>query len=175
MVIAVLEGDRPSTLAWIGVLVAVPAIMLCAWVVDPGDVPGGGFLYGLAAGVGFGGFTVVIRLTSPDSNLWPLVTSRASTMLVVVVIALFGIWRITRFSTVPKAIVIGNGVLDVSANVSLLLALRAGSLALAAVAASFYPAVTVLMARLVNGEHLHARQLAGLGLAVVALVAIAVG
>ena len=96
-------------------------------------------------------------------------------MLVVLLIGLVGMWRITGFSTIPKAIVISNGVLDVSANVTLLLALRAGSLALAAVAASFYPAITVLMARLVNGEHLHVRQLAGLGLAVVALAAIAVG
>jgi hypothetical protein len=46
---------------------------------------------------------------------------------------------------------------------------------LAAVAASFYPAVTVTMARLINSEHLAKRQLAGLGLTLVAMMAIAAG
>ena len=62
-----------------------------------------------------------------------------------------------------------------TANVALLLALRAGSLALVAVAASFYPAVTVLMARVINSEHLRKRQILGLGLTLVALAAIAFG
>ena len=69
----------------------------------------------------------------------------------------------------------GNGLLDVSGNVALLLALRAGSLARVSMAASFYPAVTVLLARLINSEHLARRQLAGVGLALVALGAIAAG
>jgi hypothetical protein len=56
-----------------------------------------------------------------------------------------------------------------------LLAVRAGSLALAAVAASFYPAVTVIMARMVNSEHLLGRQVFGLGLTVLAMTAIALG
>jgi hypothetical protein len=63
----------------------------------------------------------------------------------------------------------------VSGNVALLLAVRAGSLALAAVAASFYPAVTVIMARMVNSEHLLGRQVFGLGLTVLAMTAIALG
>jgi uncharacterized membrane protein len=76
---------------------------------------------------------------------------------------------------VPAPIVVGNALLDVAGNVTLLLALRAGSLALAAVAASFYPAVTVIMARLVNAEHLQRRQLIGLGLTLIAMTAIAAG
>ena len=64
VVAAVIGGERPSTLAWAGVLVAIPAIMLSAWVVEPGDLPGGGFLYGVAAGLGFGGFTAIIASTS---------------------------------------------------------------------------------------------------------------
>ncbi|HXV71871.1 MAG TPA: hypothetical protein VEB69_10785 [Acidimicrobiia bacterium] len=58
---------------------------------------------------------------------------------------------------------------------ALLLALRAGTLAPVAVAASFYPAVTVVMARLVNAEHLRTRQVVGVALTLCALTAIALG
>jgi drug/metabolite transporter (DMT)-like permease len=175
VVVAVIEGERPSALAWAGVAVAIPAIVLSAWVADPGESLKGSVGYGLAAGLGFGGFTAIIGLTEDASNLLPLIASRASTMGVVLVLTALGVWRLVGFGSSPRLLVAGNAVLDVSGNVALLLAVRAGSLALAAVAASFYPAVTVLMARLVNGEHLRARQISGIALTVVAMSAIALG
>ena len=175
VMIAVIDGERPTPLAWVGVAIAIPAIMLSAWVAEPGGVPGRAFLYGVAAGFGFGGFTAIIRFTSPDSNLLPLIASRGATMSMVLLVSFFGLWRVTGFGRVPRGIVVANGFFDVTANISLLLALRAGSLALAAVAASFYPAITVLMARAVNAEHLHVRQILGLALTLVALAAIAFG
>ena len=173
VMVAVIGGERPSLLAWVGVLVAIPAIVLSAWVADPGESLKGSVGYGLTAGLGFGGFTAIIGLTDPDSNLLPLITSRASTMLAVLLLTGLGVWRLVGFGSSPRLLVAGNAVLDVSGNVALLLAVRAGSLALAAVAASFYPAVTVLLARLVNGEHLRARQLVGIALTVLAMSAIA--
>jgi drug/metabolite transporter (DMT)-like permease len=53
--------------------------------------------------------------------------------------------------------------------------LHAGSLAAVAVAASFYPAVTVVMARVVNAERLRGRQVTGLAMALAAVAAIAAG
>jgi uncharacterized membrane protein len=173
VVVAVVRGERPSVLAWIGVVVAIPAIVLSAWVADPGESLKGSVSYGLIAGLGFGGFTAIIGFTDPDSNLLPLITSRASTMAAVLILTAFGVWRLVGFGSSPRLLVAGNAILDVSGNVALLLAVRAGSLALAAVAASFYPAVTVLLARLVNGEHLRARQIAGIVLTVLAMSAIA--
>jgi uncharacterized membrane protein len=176
VVIAVVNGERPSTLAWIGVAVAIPAIMLCAWVVDdPGDTAFGGFFYGVAAGLGFGGFTALIRFTDDASNLLPLIATRGATIVVVLVISLIGWWKVVGFDAIPGRLVAANAILDVSGNVSILFALRAGSLALAAVSASFYPAVTVIMARLVNGEHLAKRQILGVVLTIGALVTIAFG
>lgn len=175
VVVALIDGERPSVVAWIGVVVAVPAIVLCAWVGGPGGGDRASLAYGLAAGLGFGGFTAVIRFTADQSELLPLVASRTSTMLVVAFVSGFGVWKLVSFNSVPRALVAGNAFLDVSGNVVLLLAVRAGSLALAAVAASFYPAVTVLMARLVNSEHLLRRQLLGLGLTLLAMTAIALG
>jgi drug/metabolite transporter (DMT)-like permease len=175
VIAALIEGESPSALSWIGVAIAVPAIMLCAWVTEPGDVARGSLGYGLAAGLGFGGFSVIIRLTSEGSNLLPLIASRGATVLVPLVLATLGMWKVSRFSRTPRALISANAILDVSGNVALLFALRSGSLASGAVAASFYPAITVIMARIVNDEHLRRRQILGLVLALVAMTAIAVG
>jgi drug/metabolite transporter (DMT)-like permease len=175
IIAAVIGGERPSTLSWIGVALAFPAVMLCAWSGDQGGARAGGFFYGVVAGLGFGGFTAIFRWTAPESNLLPLIASRGATMVVVLLIAGLGYWRVAGPRQVPMRVVAASGLFDVTANVTLLLAVRAGSLALAAVASEFYPAVTVLLARIVNDEHLRRRQGLGLVLALLAMTAIAVG
>jgi drug/metabolite transporter (DMT)-like permease len=175
LLVAVTGGESLSALDWVGVSVAVPAIVLCSWVADPGEVPLGGVWYGLVAGIGFGGYTIFINFTSEGSGLIPLVPARTATMLVVAALAGVRVWSVSSWRDSPRRIILGNGLLDVSGNVALLLALRAGTLARVSIAASLYPAVTVLMARLVNSEHLAARQVAGLGLTLLALAAIAAG
>ncbi len=171
----VFAGERPSVLAWLGIAIAIPAVILSAWVADPGETPFGGTPYGVLAGIGFGGYAVIIDRTSEASALLPLVPARAATMAVVAIIGAAGIWRVTGWSRVPRLIVFSNGVLDVAGNAALLLALRAGSLALVGVTSSFYPAVTVLLSRIVNREHVRARQAFGVLLTLAALGAIALG
>lgn len=175
VLVALFVGDTLTMLTWLGVAIAVPAIVLCSWVADPGEVPLGGIWYGLVAGIGFGTYTVLLDRTTSASALLPLIPARAATMATVGFVALVGVWKVSGFQRIPKRIVIGNGLLDVSGNVALLMALRSGALAPVAVAASFYPAVTVLMARIVNSEHLRARQVVGLVLTLAALTAIALG
>jgi drug/metabolite transporter (DMT)-like permease len=173
VVVAVISGDRPSLLAWVGVAIAVPAIVLSAWTDDEAGPAGSGLVYGAAAGLGFGGFFAIIGLTGPDSGILPLVTARGGLVVVLVALAGAGVWKLQAFSTTPKAIILGNGALDVSANITLIFALRAGSFALGAVAASMYPAVTVILAKLVNAESLRPRQVVGISLTLVALALIA--
>lgn len=175
VIFGVIGGERPSALAWIGVAVAVPAVVLSSWVGETARVTFGGVRFGVLAGIGFGSYAVIIDRTSAASELLPLVSARASTMVFVILFALAGVWRVTGFGLVPERIVVANGVLDVAGNVALLLALRAGSLALVGVAASFYPAVTVILARVINSEHLRSRQVAGVVLTLLALTAIALG
>ncbi len=175
VVVAVVTGERPSTLAWLGVGLAIPAIVLSSWVADPGDLPWGGVGFGVIAGVGFGGYAIIIDRTSATSELLPLISARAATIVVVLVVALLGMWKVTGFGQMPRGIVLGNGFLDVAGNITLLAGLRVGSLALVAVSSSLYPVVTVVMARVVNREHLRGRQVVGIVMTLVALAAIALG
>jgi len=170
VVVAVATGERPSTLAWLGVGLAIPAIVLSSWVADPGDLPWGGVRFGVIAGLGFGGYAVIIDRTSEASELLPLIPARAATMVVVLLVALLGMWKVTGFGQVPRGV-----VLDVAGNITLLAGLRIGSLALVAVSSSLYPVVTVVLARVVNHEHLRGRQVAGILMTLAALAAIALG
>ncbi len=175
VVAGIVAGDRPSSTAWLGVALALPAIALSAWVKDAGGSVRAGAIYGSVAGIGFGGFATFISQTDAASNLLPLIAARGSLVAVVLALSLFGVWKVQSFSSAPRALVFSNSILDVTANVSLLYALRAGSLALAAVAGSFYPAITVILARTVNGEYLRKRQMAGIALSLLALALIALG
>lgn len=175
VVAAVATGERPSTLAWLGVGLAIPAIVLSSWVADPGNLPWGGVGFGVIAGLGFGGYLVIIDRTSAGSELLPLITARAATMVVVLALAAIGMWKVTGFAQVPRGIVIGSGLLDVAGNIALLAGLRVGPLALVAVSSAFYPVVTVVLARVVNQEHLRGRQVFGIVMTLVALAAIALG
>ncbi len=69
--------------------------------------------------------------------------------------------------------VVGAGTLDVTAIALYLLAARRGLISLVAVLGSLYPVGTVALARVVLGERLVARQLAGLGLALAGVLLIA--
>jgi drug/metabolite transporter (DMT)-like permease len=70
-------------------------------------------------------------------------------------------------------VVVGAGLLDVTANGLYLLAVREGLLSVVAVLSSLYPAATVVLARAVLGERLRPAQLAGLGLGLAGVTMIA--
>jgi drug/metabolite transporter (DMT)-like permease len=67
------------------------------------------------------------------------------------------------------------GALDSLANFAFLLAVRDGDLALVAVITALYPAGTVLLARVLLAERIGRAQLAGLGVAAVAVSLLAIG
>ena len=175
VVVGVMLGERPSAVAWMGVAIAIPAIILCSWVADSGSMPAGGLVYGATAGVLFGTYTVIISRTGEASELLPLIPARAAMVVTMLALALGGAWKLSAVRTIHKGYVAAHGILDICGNVTLLLALRSGSLVLVSIAASAYPAVTVALARLVNGETLRKRQLLGVAMTLVALALIAVG
>ncbi len=177
VLLGVAAGERPGSLAWIGIGLAVPALaLLSAGPAGKGQTSAlvrRAVLLGTAAGMGFGLFFFAISRTSHTSGLWPLVTARASTISIVALFALFS-GRSLRPARAGLGIVLTSGVLDMGANIAFLLATRAGMLSTVAVVASLYPGPTVLLAWLVLRERLTLTRVLGLMLALagVALISI---
>lgn len=176
VVSGVVLGERPSLLAWTGVALAIPAIVMCSWGPSTTDtVKGGGAWYGVVAGILFGSYTVIISRTGAASNLLPLIPARGATIVVMLALGLGGAWKLRMVRDIPLGLAAAHGLLDVAGNVALLLGLRVGSLVSVSMAASVTPAVTVAIARFVDREHLRPVQVAGVFLTLVALALIAAG
>lgn len=128
--------------------------------------------YGVVSGLSFGLFFVFLRNAGKSGALWPIVASRGTGFALIVVAACVVRARpvIARGGARLLLATFGSGVLDASANVSYVLATRAGLFGLAVVLTSLYPGMTVLLARFVLGERLRLVQLGGLLLAAVGVV-----
>jgi drug/metabolite transporter (DMT)-like permease len=177
VLLGVAGGDRPGTLAWIGIALALPAIVLLG--AGPVHADGRGTVrralwMGAAAGVGFGLFFAAISRSSAGSGLWPLLSARAASILTVLCFAL-ATRRPLGLAAGRLPLVAAAGLLDMGANITFLLASRSGMLTIAAVVCSLYPGPTVLLARLVLREKLSWPRIAGLALALGGVALISAG
>ncbi|HEU5161204.1 MAG TPA: EamA family transporter [Streptosporangiaceae bacterium] len=148
-----------------------------------------GPLMAALSGVGFGVFFILLREAGRHDWAWALVVSRAAGLAVVIAVVLGG-WALTRASrrsaagvparlipTDPAALLIAvlTGILDSLANTLYVFASRAGMLSLAAVLTSMYPAITVLLARVVYSERLRMVQRLGVALALAGVALVTAG
>jgi drug/metabolite transporter (DMT)-like permease len=176
VLLGVALGERPGSPAWIGIGLAIPAIILLS-LGPAGNGKTGlvrrAVLLGTAAGIGFGLFFFAISRTSHASGLWPLVTARASTISIVALFALFS-GRSLRPARSGLPLILVSGVLDMGANIAFLLASRAGMLSTVAVVSSLYPGPTVLLAWLVLRQRLTPLRVFGLILALAGVALISV-
>jgi drug/metabolite transporter (DMT)-like permease len=189
LVWALVDGERPSAVALVGVVVALVSIALVAGAPEHDDHPTDAATAPLAqvvppavaSGLGFGALYVLLSETGPDAGLWPLLVARPVAVAVTAAVALVLVRRAGRpvRAIVPAraawAPVAGAGILDITANAIYLSATKAGLLSIVAVLSSLYPAATVLLARVVLGERLHRIQVLGLGLAAAGIAAMAAG
>jgi drug/metabolite transporter (DMT)-like permease len=116
---------------------------------------------------------VALGQTAPESALWPLVGARTATIVVSFAAALA-----TRALVRPPVQVLGilglMGFLDMTANVTVALALQRGPLGINSVLSSLYPAFTALAAIAILRERPSGQESAGIGLAMAAIVALAI-
>jgi drug/metabolite transporter (DMT)-like permease len=169
--LAGLVFDRaPGTLALIGAGLAVVAVGLVSVGRDGGGpVRGGIVVLAAVAGVLFGLFFVGLKQASPAVGMWPLLAARIGGLAVGgLVLARRG--DLPRLGRVSLRWALVAGVFDVAANALYLLAAYGGPLSVVGPIASLYPASTVVLAVLVDGERLRPVQVAGLGMALAALV-----
>jgi drug/metabolite transporter (DMT)-like permease len=174
VIFGVMVGERPEPVAWLGMALAVPALVLLPSGPRDRRSARRGVLLGVATGIAFALFGILISRTGTESGVWPLASARVASL---VLLTLAGpILR--RPLVAPRSawpLIATAALLDMSANVLFLLAVREELLSLVAVIMSLYPAATIALARVVYGEQIAKRQILGLALAAGAMGLIALG
>lgn len=185
-----IQGERPSTLAMVGVIVALAAVALISGAPTPAGVAASGSTRSSAqalpgavlSGLGFGVVFVLFGSTTQDAGLWPLLAARL--VAVAATATAVAAWATSRHRSARSylrpaagawAPVAVAGVFDITANGTYLAATHRGLLSLVAVLSSLYPASTVVLARVVLKERFHRLQVLGLVIATVGVAAIAAG
>ena len=127
---------------------------------------------GLAAGAGFGMFFIGLNEAGSVNDLWPIVISQIAAMVTVTCVAIA-----TRDLRLPptgaRQLSVLTGVMGATGTTMFFLSTHHGLLAVSAVITSLYPALTILLARVVSGERLTALRIIGLSLAAVSVALIA--
>jgi drug/metabolite transporter (DMT)-like permease len=168
---AFLEG-QPTPRQLLGFAVAFVAIWLVSRTAGGGPVRLAELGLGTLAGLGFGGFLILLDRASNVDILWSLAVVKGVSTALLLGIALLA--RQTRMpSTGNLPLVLLTGALDSGGNLLYALASRMGRLDIAAVLSSLYPAVTVLLARLLLKESLSRAQWVGAAAALAAVALIA--
>ena len=169
-------GERLSTTALVGCALCLPAILLLSY--ERGETRDrrelrASLLHGLVAGAGFGCFFIAISRSSQGSGLWPLLAARAASITATAAIALVGRRRIVVAKR-DRTLTLFAGAADMGANVLFLLASRSGLLIIVTLITSLFPAPTVVLARIFQGQRISWPRAAGIALALagVALIGI---
>jgi uncharacterized membrane protein len=185
VVVAMLLGERPGPIGVAGILLGIVSIVLVSQQTDPAapvrtasarrsfELPPG-VAIALISGVAIGFFFLSLAQTAPEAGMWPILGARITS------VTLFGVGAVVgkmsfRLPRSALTLALGGGMVDMLANAAYLLAARDGPLSLVVTLSSLYPASTVLLARVVLGERLNARQVGGVICALAAIVLIVKG
>jgi len=184
-----LFGERPTTLALTGIVLALPAIVgvsasAAAEVEAEAETPpqeaaaagrpAAGVIYGLVAGAFFALLFIGLDRAGSGSGLWP-VAAAAAGELAAALVAAVAVRSFRLCGGRARLLAVITGVAGASGTILFFAATHHGFLAVTAVLTSLYPAVTIVLARVTLGERLTGMRLAGLGLAGVCVSLIAVG
>ncbi|MFF2271673.1 EamA family transporter [Agromyces sp. NPDC058136] len=193
MVWGLATGEVLGPLAPWALGLALVAVVLVGFVPEKGAVRPSlaGIVMGVGSGTAIGAFFIIIDQTSDESGLAPLLVN--SIVTAVVMFAVAGGLALRARSLrerMPRAdaepvdaaargrargirLALAGGVVNAAANTLLLLGIRAGDLAVAAVLGAMYPAGTILLAAIVLKERIAPVQWAGLVLALAAAAMLA--
>ena len=176
--VALLTGERPGALVWVGIAAALPGIWLVSREPTGPEGPGrlaDGLVDGVLAGMGFGLLFAAIGQVPEVAGYWPLaVTQSVALVSVMVTASLLGdSWRPRTPLEVGGGVV--AGAMATVAALCFLLATQTGLMTVAAVLTALYPAVTVLLAALLLRERMQAGQAVGLALCMLCVALVSAG
>ena len=165
LVYALITGDKLSTLASIGIVVALVGVFCASGPELSNGLPIKPLLLALGAAAGFGLALTFIAIGSQASALLTMVSMRAATFFVPISIAMR--FKTTGgFSKKDMPILIFIGAADFIANLLLGVATTKGLVSVAMVFGSLYPIATARLAFKFLNERLHKVQYVGIALAV---------
>jgi drug/metabolite transporter (DMT)-like permease len=178
LVVGIASGERPSALQAGGVALAVAGVALAAREASEeahqSRAVARGAGLALVSAAGFGCFFVAIHRASTADVLWAVTVNRAVSVSVLGAVVLATGARLgLRVRDIRTLAVVG--VLDIAANGMFALGSTKGLVSVVAVLSSLYPVVTVVLARVVLGERLHAVQRLGAAAALAGVVLISSG
>jgi drug/metabolite transporter (DMT)-like permease len=160
----------PSLLTALGLAAGLVAIWLITHspTKDGPTSPPAALLLGALAGIGFGAQLILFKMASGGGLLWTMTSARAAGSVAMILVILVkppkgpwkGFWQTGILA----------GMLDTVGNLFYIRATQLGRLDVAAVVCSLYPAGTILLAALVLHERPTRRQLAGMALALGAVM-----
>ena len=141
-------------------------------------------LMGALAGIGFGSQLILLKMAGTGSIFWIMTYARAAGVLGLIAVLLVLLRMnprkamLDRAQTRPRWAFLGLGLLagslDTMGNLFYILASRLGRLDVAALVCSLYPGGTILLAMLVLGEKPSRQQVAGIALALAAVVLLSI-
>jgi drug/metabolite transporter (DMT)-like permease len=155
-------------------VLAVVAVVLVSRPAEDAGLGRHGLTLALVAGLGFGGFFVCISqaTVAGGETWWPLVAAKGTSAgLAVLVAVCTGRARGCLRSVSP--LMLASGAADLGGNLFFLLSRAEGTLGIASVVASQYPAVTVILAAAVLHERLARIHVVGILTAMAGIVLIA--
>lgn len=167
-----ITGDRPGAVALAGICVAFVGILLAtrgavgsqaepaAGGEAPRDSYGKGVAFGLVAAISFGAYMVALDGASDEGTLWAVTASHLSTVAVLAAVAL-ATRSAPALARRDAPALLGVGALELTATFLFATAATEGILSVVGVLSSFYPVVTIILARLVLSERLERRQRLG--------------
>ena len=167
------RGNPPEPTQLVGFMLALSGIWLVSRTASEHTVPRfTGWPLALIAGLGFGGFFLLITQVPDESVFMPLVVVKSVTILLA--LAVLGLRRDGLPSVRHNLVALSAGLLDVAGNVLYLLASRWTRLDVAAVLASMSPAVVVMLTRLFTHEAITRWQWMGVAVCISSVVLITI-
>jgi drug/metabolite transporter (DMT)-like permease len=170
---AVLDGERPGTLQWIGIVAALLGVILAS------NEPGGqaetmrkALPLAIVAAIGNGFSLVALDRAAEHDALTGVAAARAVAAPILLGVVLLQRAR-APLSAWPTFAAIG--LLDTAANSAFAIATTSGLLSLVAVLGGLFPVVTVALAYFLLGERLARPQRVGVVLALVGIPLISAG
>jgi drug/metabolite transporter (DMT)-like permease len=186
-----LYGERPTTLALTGIVLALPAIVgtaasaagdtaasAASETTSASETTAGrpiiGVTLGLIAGACFALLFIGLNRAGSGSGLWP-VAAATITELVAALATAVATGNVRLPAARARLLAVITGATGAGGTILYFFATHDGFLAVTAVLTSLYPAVTIVLARVMLGERLTGLRLAGLGFAGACVTLIALG